>query len=300
MIHITEAQVREHLTMAKAVELMEHAFGELAAGTAVNHPRRRVILPSGSILHYMPAGGPKYFGIKSYSTNPKTGAHFTFLLYRSEDGMPLATVEANHLGQIRTGAASGYATKLLSRPESSILGIIGTGFQAETQVHAMAAVRDWKEIRVWSRNPEKRAAFAQRFPFDISIMDTAREAVEGADVVVTATNSKDPVLEAAWISPGTHINAMGSNWANRRELPSDLVLGADLVVVDALDAGRLESGDLLLAGLPEARWVELKDSPKRTSSDQITIFKSNGLAIEDVAAAGFVYEEVTGSPTVPA
>jgi ornithine cyclodeaminase/alanine dehydrogenase-like protein (mu-crystallin family) len=292
MIHITEQQVRQHLSMSKAVELMEQAFRQLADGTAVNHPRQRIILPTGSILHYMAAGGPKYFGIKSYSSNPKTGAHFTFLLYRSEDGMPLASVEANALGQIRTGAVSGLATKLLAKPDAAVLGVIGTGFQAETQVHAMAAVRDWKEIRVWSRSAEKRAGFSQRFPFTVKAVETAQEAVEGADVVVTATNSKDPVLESAWISPGTHINAMGSNWANRRELPTDLVLRADLVVVDALDAGKIEAGDLLLAGLPESRWVELKTFPERTSADQITIFKSNGLAIEDVMAAGYVFEAV--------
>lgn len=255
MIHITEEQVRQHLPMGKAVALMEQTFRDLADGTAVNHPRQRVILPTGSILHYMAAAGPKYFGIKSYSTNPKTGAHFTFLLYRSEDGMPLATVEANHLGQIRTGAASGFATKLLAKPDAEVLAVIGSGFQAETQVHAMAAGRDWKEIRVWSRSAGKRAAFSQRFPFPVKPVETAREAVEGADVVVTATNSKDPVLESAWISPGTHINAMGSNWATRRELPAELVLRADLVVVDAADAGKIESGDLLLAGLPESRWV---------------------------------------------
>ncbi len=298
MIHITEAQVRAHLTMGKAVELMEQAFAQLAAGTAVNHPRQRVVLPSGSILHYMAAGGPKYFGIKSYSTNPKSVAHFTFLLYRSEDGAPLATVEANHLGQIRTGAASGLATKLLARPEASVLGVIGSGFQAETQVHAMMAVRDWKEIRVWSRSAEKRSSFSQRFPFEVKSAATAREAVEGADVVVTATNSKEPVLESEWILPGTHINAMGSNWASRRELPADLVQRANLVVVDDLAEARIESGDLLLANLPEERWVELKSLPRRTSGEQVTIFKSNGLAIEDVVAAGYAFERVTALDAV--
>lgn len=297
MIEISEAQVLEHLSIPVAIQLMKKAFLQLADGTAINHPRRRVVLPTGSILHYMPAGNNEYFGIKSYSTNPKSGAHFTFLLYRSADGMPLAIVEANRLGQIRTGAASGLATDLLARKNATKVGIVGSGYQAETQVHSIAAVRALTEIRVWSRSAEKRAAFAAKFPgMPVRAVETAREAVEGMDIVVTATSSKDPVLESDWIAPGTHINAMGSNWANKRELPGDLVLRANLVVVDALDAGRLESGDLLLAPLPEERWTELKQivagTVYRSGDDQITIFKSNGLAIEDVVAAGYVFEKV--------
>ena len=148
MIHITEDQVRKHLTMPKAIELMREAFGELASHQAVNHPRRRVILPTGSVLHYMAAGGPKYFGAKIYASNPKHGVSFLFLLYRSEDAAPLAMIEANALGQIRTGAASGYATDLLAAPKSRVLAVIGSGFQAETQVTAMRAVRDIREVRV--------------------------------------------------------------------------------------------------------------------------------------------------------
>ena len=126
-LYITEEQVLETLTMVKAVELVEGAFRGLADGSAINHPRQRVILPTGSVLHYMAAGMPHYFGIKVYSTNPKSGAHFEVLLYRSEDGMPLATLEANHLGQIRTGAASGVATKFLAREDAKIAAVIGSG-----------------------------------------------------------------------------------------------------------------------------------------------------------------------------
>src|SRR5438045_5045750 len=115
MLHITRQQVIQVLTMRRALELVELAFRQLADGSAVNHPRRRVILPTGSILHYMAAGNAEYFGIKIYSSNPKTGAHFQFLLYRSSDGLQVANIEANHLGRIRTGAASGVATKYLAR-----------------------------------------------------------------------------------------------------------------------------------------------------------------------------------------
>lgn len=130
-LYITEEEVIASLSMAKAMELVEGAFRQLADGSAINHPRRRVVLPTGSILNYMAAGTPDFFGIKVYSTNPKSGAHFEVLLYRSEDGVPLATFEANHLGQIRTGAASGVATKFMAREDATVAGIVGSGFQAE-------------------------------------------------------------------------------------------------------------------------------------------------------------------------
>src|SRR3978361_1314780 len=161
-VRITEQQVASTLTMPKAIELVRRSFDELADGSAVNHPRRRVILPTGSVLHYMAAGNPDYFGLKAYSVNAKTGAHFEVLLYRSSDGLPLATLEANHLGQIRTGAASGVATKYLARADARVAGIIGSGFQAETQLEAVAAVRKLREVRVWSRKADRRVEFAKR------------------------------------------------------------------------------------------------------------------------------------------
>jgi alanine dehydrogenase len=301
MRYITEQQVIDTLTMPKAIELVERSFRQLADGTAINHPRRRVILKTGSILHYMAAGNPDYFGTKVYSSNPKTGAHFTFLLYRSSDGLPMATLEANYLGQIRTGAASGVATKYLAREDADVLGVIGSGFQAQTQIAAISAVRKLREVRIWSRKPERRIEFArkcaEKFGLNVRSTDTARETVEGATLVVTATSSKEPVLDSAWISPGTHINAMGSNWLTKRELPPDLVLEkADLVAVDSVEDAHLESGDLVIPGAG-FRGDELYDfmvgtKPGRTSPDQITIFKSNGLAAQDVACAGYVFEQI--------
>lgn len=301
MVKITEQQVLDALSMEKAIELVELSFRQLAEGTAVNHPRCRVVLPTGSILHYMAAGNSEYFGTKVYSTNPKSGAHFVVLLYRSSDGVPVAQIEANHLGQIRTGAASGVATKYLAREDADTLGVIGSGFQAQTQVWAMASVRKLREVRVWSRKAEKREAFAARcsakFGLNVRAVETAREAVEGVGIVVTATNAKEPVLESEWILPGTHVNAMGSNWVNRRELPTELVLDrADLVAVDSLEDARLESGDLMIPmaerGLDRIPAVEFGPSVKRTSAEQITVFKSNGLAIQDVVVGGWLLEQL--------
>jgi len=303
-LYLTEEFVLANLPMSKAVELVESAFRCLADGRAINHPRRRVVLPTGSVLHYMPAGMPQYFGIKVYSTNPKSGAHFEVLLYRSEDGMPLATFEANHLGQIRTGAASGVATKYLAREDAHIAAIIGSGFQAQTQLEAIANVRQLREVRVWSRNAEKREAFAKRcatkFKLNVRSVETARECVEGAHIVNTATSSRQPVIESNWLTPGTHVNGSGSNWADRRELPGDLIFGkAAIVAVDSIEGAKMESGDILIPMQESGRefpGVELSEivagtRPGRASADQITVFKSNGLAVEDIAVAGYLYEQ---------
>jgi alanine dehydrogenase len=297
MMYFTESDVRRLLSMPEAIRLMRDVFAKLAAGQAQNQPRRRLILPTNAALHYMAGADDRYFGAKVYSTHAKHGAHFFFLLFRARDGQPLGIFEANFLGQIRTGAASGMATDLLARQDAATLAIIGSGFQARSQLEAMRAVRTLRSVRVWSRSEEKRKAFAAEC--SIKAVNTAAEAVHGADIIVTATNSKDPVLEADWISPGAHINAMGSNQAGRRELPAELIQRADRIVVDSIEQSRLESGDLLLAWGAEQwrdpRLVELKDviagsAPGRQNPAQVTIFKSNGLAVEDVAAAGYVYE----------
>ena len=177
-------------------------------------------------------------------------------------------------------------------PEGFKVAIIGSGFQARTQVEAIREVRKLREIRVWSRSEAKRLTFAKET--GARPMASAEEAVRGADIVVTATSSKDPVLESAWISPGTHINAMGSNRADRRELPSDLIARADLIAVDSIEQSKIESGDLLLAPVDwnDGRIVELCHIDRRPPGNPVTIFKSNGLGTEDVAAAAFVYEQL--------
>jgi ornithine cyclodeaminase/alanine dehydrogenase-like protein (mu-crystallin family) len=272
---------------------MRKTFEALAQGRAQNQPRRRLILETGSVLHSMAGAFGNYFGTKFYSTNPRYGAHFYFVLYDAKTAQPLAMLEANHLGQIRTGAASGYATDLLADPQAETLGIIGSGFQARTQLDAIRAVRPVKTVRVWSRSEEKRRAFAEES--SLTAVDSAEEAVRGARIVVTATNSKDPVLESGWIEPGTMINAMGSNVANRRELPADLVQRADLIAADSIEQAKIEAGDLLLAN----HWsnvVELKDVQRHYDAKQITIFESLGLGVEDVAAGAFLYERALATP----
>jgi alanine dehydrogenase len=293
MLYLSEADVQELLPMRDAVDVMRKTFEALAQGRAQNQPRRRLILETGSVLHSMAGAYGNYFGTKFYSTNPRYGAHFYFVLYDAKTAQPLAMMEANHLGQIRTGAASGHATDLLADPQAETLGIIGSGFQARTQLDAIRAVRPIKTVRVWSRSEEKRRAFAEES--SVIAVDSAEEAVRGARIVVTATNSKDPVLESRWIEPGTMINAMGSNVANRREIPADLVRAAGRVVVDDLEQAKIEAGDLILAD-SWANVVELQSVKQHYHPNQITIFKSLGICVEDVAAGAFVYERALATP----
>lgn len=297
MLFLTESDVRRLLSIPQAISLMRRAFDALAAGTAENQPRRRLMLPTGSVLHSLAGADGRYFGTKVYSTHVRHGAHFLFLLYDAATARPLALFEANWLGQIRTGAASGFATEVLARPDAGVLGVIGTGFQARSQVEAVAAVRSLTSVKVWSRDAARREAFArecrEHFGLPASAAETAEAAVRDSALVVTATYAKDPVLEAAWISPGTHVNAAGSNQPQRRELPSDLLARADRIVVDSLEVARIEAGDLLLGLADWSHVAELKNyaSWEARPRDAVTIFKSNGLGVEDVAAAGWVYEQ---------
>jgi alanine dehydrogenase len=308
VIHITEAQVRELLPMARAIELVDRGLEHLAAGQAANHPRRRLQLGSSATLHYMMAvdNATGYLGGKIYTTHPQTGAHFLVLLYAA-DGQPLASIEANALGQIRTGAASGVATRRMARADAGIVGLIGSGYQAETQLEAVAQVRTIREFRVFSRTPEKRAAFATRMQTRLRVpvraVESPEDAVRGCDIAITATNARDPVLLGRWLGPGMHINAVGSNQAKRRELDAEAVRRASLVVVDSVEQARNESGDLIAAFEEGAgswdRVCELVDlysgkcRPRQLAED-ITLFKSNGLAIKDIAVAGYLYQQITG------
>ena len=288
--------------MDQAVALMRTMFGQLRAGAAQNQPRRRMYLPTGSALHGMAGACGKYYGTKIYSTNARArNAEFLFWLLDAETAKPLALLEANWLGQIRTGAASAYATDLLALPSANRLGVIGAGFQARSQVEAIAAVRKLDEIRVWSRQESNRARFVDDVQKSLGLnaiaASSAEDAVAGMPIVTTATWAKDPVVDAAWISPGTVVNAMGSNNPDRRELPADLIARAGRIVVDSIEVAKIEAGDLILAWNAEdwstPRLTELKDleaTPPRPVGE-IAIFKSNGLGVEDVAVGGWVYEQ---------
>ena len=301
---LTEADVRAILNMPLAMELVEESFRRLADGTGISHPRRRLRLAAKGLMNYMAAtdthGG--YVGLKIYTIAPGA-VRFVVPLFSGHSGELLALIEANMLGQIRTGAASGVATKFLAREDASVVGIIGTGFQARSQVEAVALARKLELVRAYGRDPERREAFAREMTaktgIRVAAVASAEEAVRGADIVITATNAQKPVLMGKWVERGAHVNAMGINYAEKAEIDAETVERADLIAADSVEQAKIEAGDLILAfGGDAKRWEEVRElsaivagkAPGRTNRDQITLFKSGGIAIEDIVVAGRVYE----------
>ena len=302
---LREEDVRRVLTMPNAVRVLDLTFRQLATGEAQNLARARITLPGErGVLHLMGGAlsGQGVLGYKAY-TAFRQGVRFVVMLYSAHDGQLLAQVEADWLGQVRTGAASGVATTYMARPEANYVGIVGTGAQARTQLMAVCAVRTVKTIRAYGRDAERCRTFCQAMEallgVEVRPAASAQEAVREAEIVITATTAREPVVLGDWLQPGTHINAMGSNWPNRRELDDAAVERSAIVAVDAPDQARLEAGDLLIpaaAGRFDlARAVPLAaivagERPGRAAPDQITLFKSLGIGVEDVAVAGHVYE----------
>lgn len=300
---LNEREVGELYTMRDALETTELALRELGEGRAANQPRNRVRTESGTLQvmsGYVP--GARAVGLKFYSAS-RAGARFVASLFDSDSGELLAIMEANTLGQIRTGAASGVATRALARDDADTVGVIGSGWQARTQLEAICAVRPVHQVKVYSRDPERRAAFARDMEAALGVearpADSGQAAVAGAGIVLVITNARTPVLEGAWLEPGMHVNAAGSNRAEAAELDVAAVARADVITADQVADARIESGDLIAAVNAGAiSWdqvTELGDvlvgkAPGRTNPAHITLFESQGLAIEDVAAARRVYE----------
>jgi alanine dehydrogenase len=311
---LREEDVRAVLTMPDTIRVLEAAFLRQGEGLTQNQPRRRVVLPQArGVLHvlssYVPgragdpaADGPGLVGFKAYTAG-RTGARFAVMLYSGLDGQLLAMIEADWLGQTRTGAASGVATKFLAREHSRVLGLIGTGGQARTQAVAMCAVRPISTILVYGRDAGRRNHFCSELSNELGIdvlpVDDPQAAIRPADIAVTATTSQEPVLFGDWLQKGVHINVMGSNWPNRREVDDAAIGVSDVIAVDALDQAQIEAGDLLIPAargqLDWTRVVELGSIiagkvPGRSGDDtRITLFKSLGIALEDVATAGLIY-----------
>ncbi|HXW56518.1 MAG TPA: ornithine cyclodeaminase family protein [Candidatus Cybelea sp.] len=301
---LTESDVRKILTMPLALEAVENSFRAIAAGSIEVDPRRRLNIPGKSYLHYMAAGDSTagYMGLKIY-TSSRSGLRFLVPLFDAGSGDLLALVEADYLGQVRTGAASGVATKFLSRPEARTVGILGTGGQARTQLEAIALVRKLETVRAYGRDADMRKQFSSEMSSRLSVrvvpVDSGESAVRGADIVVTATTSTEPVVDGSWLERGVHVNAIGANFPQKRELDDRAVSRADLIVVDLREQARMEAGDLIhgFAG-DDSRWQRVYELAQivagktagRTSAEQITLFKSSGIASEDIAVAGRLYE----------
>ena len=296
-LYLSEADVEALLTPADAVPVVEECCRRMAAGAVTFVPRERLPFDRGS-LAVMPAVDNElgYAGLKSYAATAG-GAAFAVLLFALDDGSLVAVIEADRLGQIRTGAASGVAAKYLAREGASTLGVIGCGWQARSQVGAIRSVLPSLEsVVAYCRTPESLAEFCAEAGAEPG--DSPQDAAE-CDVVVTATTSRDPVLRGDWLRPGALVCAMGANIAAARELDNEVLRRATFVCCDSREQARRESGDLIepvAAGVLD--WLEVHELHEvvagelagRERDDDIVLFQSNGISPWDLAAADAVLE----------
>ena len=302
-LYLTEENVDTLITMQDAIESVEDGFMALSRGEASNLPRQRLRLPNG-VFNIMSAAVPALgvMGLKAYGGGggrPK----FHIQLSSTDSGDLLAIIEASRLGQLRTGAASGVATKYMARANASAVGVIGTGNQATTQLVAACQVRDISSVIVFSRASERRESFASKMSSKLGIqvtpVDSAKSCVGDSDILLVITSASEPVFDGHWVEHGTHINAAGANSSGRRELDDEAVRRASVVVVDDIEQARIECGDIIhAADRGSIIWEQVRALsdvvggriPGRNSEDDITIFESQGVALEDIALGARVYK----------
>ncbi len=298
---LTEAEVRELLTVEEAVGALEAALRDQGLGRALSLPRQQI--RTGPGLFHLKAGAVSgWLGFKAYTIFPG-GERFDCLLFDGQTGELRAVIQADHLGRLRTGAAGALAARYLARPDAERALLFGSGRQAEAQLVALAATRKLREVRVFSPNSDHRADFAARMSarLGIPVVATADPAGSAgwADIIVTATTSPDPVVRGEWLRPGCHVTVVGATGRLRRELDLAAWRRADRIFVDSVEQCRLDSGDLLAAteagvvaweAVAELGWVVAGLHPGRQSAAEITVFRAGGLGLWDVAVAARVYE----------
>lgn len=300
---LTDEGIQSLIGIDEAVECLRHQFSAATLQETTNHVRSR-IHQDGSSLHVMSAGVEELhaFGTKVYTT----GDHerwYRLLLFDSRNGRLLAVMEAGSLGQIRTGAATGLATDLLARRNAKVLGVIGAGRHMWWQVAAIAAVRELEEVRVYTRTSKNRDELAARITRELNIpargVSDPRTTVSGADIVTVLTPSQEPVFFGEWLEPGMHVNAAGANDLRRRELDEHTMNRAGLVVVDDFQVAIAECGDLYhhdVTQRPEPRSLAelVSGDVRRESEDMVTVFESQGVAVQDVALASLALTRISG------
>jgi ornithine cyclodeaminase/alanine dehydrogenase-like protein (mu-crystallin family) len=300
-LYLKEQDVEQLVSVPETIDILDTAFRDQATGRAWTNPRNRLRLP-GTTLHMMAGAIPGYFGYKAYTVTAGK-ARFFFFLYSSQTTDLLAMMEADALGQKRTGAVSGLATRLLAKADSQQATFFGAGWQAQSQLLAIDSVRELKRAYIVSRGPERRDTFIKKMQPQVKAelvpADSAEQAVASSDIVTTITSSREPVLKGEWLRPGVHINAAGGNLLLRREIDDDVVMKSNRLIVDSIEQCKIESGEFL--GVIESgrrHWedfIELRDvvagfKPGRTSPTDITLFKSGGVGLEDVAIGKLIYE----------
>lgn len=297
-LFLTESDVKQLLTVEMAMEAVASAHRDLSLGQALDTPRARTRLPQ-TALHILQGGLPAQgvLGYKAYTSN-RSGNRFLVHVFSAATGELRGIVEADYLGMIRTGAASGLAARVLSRQDARVAGVFGAGWQAEGHIRAICAARPLEKIKVFSRNAERLEAFCRRMSLvldrPVLPVSTAAEVVRGSDLIGTVTTAATPLFDAEWLEPGVHINAAGSNALIRQELSEATLRKCDLICVDSVAAALAEAGDLFplleKGRLHSRQLIEIGDiligrQNGRVSANQITVFESQGMAIQDLAVA---------------
>lgn len=302
LLLLNENDVRQLLTMDMALAAVEEGLRKMALDEVINIPRARAQTDH-AMLHVLSSAAKSlgFMGYKAYVTSRKA-SHFHLGLYDGKTGVLLSLMEADYLGQMRTGAASGVATQFMARPDASEVGCFGSGKQARTQIQAICAVRKIRRVQVYSLNENNRRKFATEMSelckTEVEPVPRPEMAAEDKDIIVTATTSREPVLNGHWIAEGTHMNVIGSNFIGKAEVDATAVRRCDSIVVDSKDQARLEAGDFVQA-LEEGsiHWADIHELGQvivgrftgRAHPQDVTMFKSLGIAIEDVAVAGRIY-----------
>jgi thiomorpholine-carboxylate dehydrogenase len=294
--YLRDAEVRAALAWDDLIPTMERALAALSAGSIVQPLREWLTVEPGQrYWGVMPAAGPDAMGVKLVSLYPANAGTpvptvmALVVLFRRDTGEPLAMLDGVALTALRTAAVSAAVTRRLASPESAVLALLGSGVQAATHLEALKRVRAFREIRVWSRTPEHARRFARAHG---ALATDAESAVRGADVVVTATPAREPILRGAWLKPGAHVNAIGAPMPDWRELDDEAM--ANVVVVEAREAASKESGDVILSGARiHAEVGEIFAGTKTVPASATTVFKSVGVAVEDVFAAKLAFDRAS-------
>ncbi len=301
---LNDKDVNALMTMTDCVGVMDDAFRQEGVGKVWNRSRSRIRMPRG--FHHLMAAylaDSEVFGLKTY-TSFRSGTRFITMLYDSNTGDLLAIVQGPRLSQMRTGAVSAVGTKYMARENSATVGLIGAGFQGRGQLEGVCAVRDVTSVKVFDAAADGAQKFADemgpQLGVDITVVESAEDAVRGVDIIITMTTSRTPVLLGEWLEPGQHINAAGSNHWIRQEVDDNVIRRADRIVVDSTEDAKIEAGDLLFP-IERGRvmWSAIRDLSDlvtghvrgRESDEEVTLFESQGIAISDVAAANFVYRK---------
>ena len=300
---VREKEVRDLLSMRDTAMVLEDAFHAQSQGLVKNQPRTRLTFANG-VLTVLAAAAPTFdvVGFKTY-TAFREGVRYIVMLFSANNGELLAIIEADNLGAMRTGGTSAVATKYLARTNAQTVGLIGAGQQAVTQLMGVCAVRPITSVIVYSRKQTERELFCQEMArllnVEVTSVNDARTAVENADILITATTARDPVLHGEWLRPGCHINAIGSNWVQRRELDFSTLHRSILIVTDSLEQAYKEAGDFVIPAeeglfqwerVHELHEIVADEGLQRETPDEITLYKGLGIALEDVVTAAHVYD----------